>query len=260
MGDFNPSENSQEGAGDPGQVGKSPPTGDQGVQPGVQPTGDSQQTFVTAEQLDQRLNKLLEGVNSTVKRAVQSRADGQENRLSQQIKASQAALLEKFADLESQGVQIPDNIKTRQLERVVEQGLAGGESPSIVEIAGMQVNQQGLNNPEYVNYMGYKMANDYGYIVGQNDPEFQMLKRQGTSTEYLESYREALNAKAARLGQPIPETKPPDAQTPGEKEPAEPTEPGATQPVGGGGIGPSWANENDPKKLIRMGLQMAGEE
>lgn len=251
MGIENPSDGSFQGNADPGQISGDPKTVTPAqVQPGEQPEGDQQQTFVTAEQLNKRMNDL----DTSIQRTLQSYGDKTENRLATQIKESHAQLETRFSDLESRGIKIPDNIKEQERNRVLQEGLAASEPPSLIDVAGLQVDARYVNDVNYVNYTAYQMANQVGFIVGQDDPEFATLAKKGTGKEYLESYRKALNDKAARTGVTLPETQP--SSVPGQE--TKPVVPGGTTPAGGGAAPTSWANENDPSKLIAMGLEKTG--
>ena len=246
MGEQNPSDGSLKGGPDPGQIGIPPKIVQPGqVQPGEQPQGDQQQTFVTADQLNQKMSDL----DASIQRTLQSYGDKTQNRLAQQIQESHAQLDAKFAGLEASGVKIPDSIKEQERNRVLQQGLAAGEPPSPVQVAGLQLDQRYINDVNYVNYTAYQMANQVGFIVGQNDPEFSSLAKKGSGQDYLESYRKALTDKAARLG-----IKTPDAQPPVSGQQQATVVPGGTIPAGGGETPASWADETDPSKLIAMGL------
>jgi len=246
MGTDNPSDGSFQGNADPGQISGDPKTVTPAqVQPGEQTKGDQQQTFVTAEQLDKRFNDL----DKNIQRQLQSYGDKTENRLATQIQEANAQLEARFVDLESRGIKIPENLKEQERSRVLQEGLAASEPPSLIEVAGLQVDQRYINDVNYVNYTAYQMANQAGFIVGQGDPEFASLAKKGTGQEYLESYRNAINTKAARLGITLATAQPSDS---GKQQKT--VVPGGTIPAGGGAIPPNWADETDPSKLISMGL------
>ena len=247
MGKENPSDGSFQGNADPGQTGGDPKTVTPAqVQPGEQQQGDQQQTFVTADQLNQKMRDL----DTSIQKTLQSYGDKTESRLATRIKEGYAQLDARFSDLEARGVEIPDNIKAQERNKVLQEGLAASEPPSLVEVAGLQVDERYVNDVNYVNYTAYQIANQAGFIVGKDDPEFTSLASKGTGKEYLESYRKAIDDKAARLGITIP--KPQPSSVTGQE--TKPVVPGGTIPVGGGASPPNWADETNPSKLIAMGL------
>jgi hypothetical protein len=246
MGTENPSDGSFQGNADPGQIGGDPKTVKPAqVQPGEQAKGDQQQTFVTADQLNQKFKDL----DKNIQRQLQSYGDKTENRLATQIQEANAQLETRFVDLESRGIKIPEKFKDEERTRVLQEGLAASEPPSLIDVAGLQVDERYVNDVNYVNYTAYQMANQAGFIVGRDDPEFASLASKGTGQEYLESYRKALNDKAARTGVTLPIVQPSDS---GKQQ--KPVVPGGTIPAGGGEVPPNWADETDPHKLIAMGL------
>lgn len=246
MGIDNPSDGSFQGNNDPGQIGKDPKTVTPAqVQPGEQTKGDQQQTFVTADQLNQKFKDL----DKNIQRQLQSYGDKTENRLATQIQEANAQLETRFVDLESRGIKIPEKFKEEERTRVLQEGLAASEPPSLIDVAGLQVDERYVNDINYVNYTAYQMANQAGFIVGKDDPEFASLAKKGTGQEYLESYRNALNAKAARTGVKLSTVQPSDS---GKQQKT--VVPGSTIPAGGGEVPENWADETDPHKLIAMGL------
>jgi hypothetical protein len=247
MGIDNPSDGSFQGNADPGQISGDPKTVKPAqVQPGEQTKGDQQQTFVTADQLDQKFKDL----DKNIQRQLQSYGDKTENRLATQIQEANALLESRFVDLESRGIKVPEKFKEEERTRVLQEGLAASEPPSLIDVAGLQVDERYINDVNYVNYTAYQMANQAGFIVGKDDPEFASLASKGTGQEYLETYRKAINDKAARTGVTLPSTQPssvPEQET-------KPVVPGGTIPAGGGEVPANWADETDPHKLIAMGL------
>lgn len=246
MGIENPSDGSFQGKADPGQISGDPKTVDPGqVQTGKQTEGDQQQTFVTADQL----NKRFEDLDKNIQRQLQSYGDKTENRLATQVQEANALLEARFVDLESRGIKIPEKFKDDERTRVLQEGLAASEPPSLIDVAGLQVDERYINDVNYVNYTAYQMANKAGFIVGKDDPEFASLAKKGTGQQYLESYQKALNDKAARTGVTLP-----NVQLSGTETQPKVVVPGSTIPAGGGEVPPNWADETDPSKLIAMGL------
>jgi hypothetical protein len=62
-----------------------------------------------------------------------------------------------------------------------------------------------------VTNMAAEMHNEYGFGFEENDPEVQSVVRDGTELEYINSYRQALEAKRQRIGGQPQEPTPPRA-------------------------------------------------
>lgn len=64
-----------------------------------------------------------------------------------------------------------------------------------------------MDDIDPVTAIAIQLESDFGVEVDLSDPEAQMINREGTPTQYLDSYREALIAKSQRLqSSNIPQT------------------------------------------------------
>lgn len=196
---------------------------------------DASSSFVTPDVLEARLNKFIQDVD----RRIQSRVDRGENRIGQQLKAELDKLESRFAEIEAEGVKLPEAYKEEQRSMLIQDQLARGEPPQLVEVAGIQMDARYKDTPSYVNYLTYIMSVDTGIQIMPTDPEAELLRQRkiGGGEEYVKAFREAINAKAERLNIKQRQTS------------------AGRIPAGGGSATESWENINDGDQLIRMGLE-----
>jgi hypothetical protein len=223
----------------PGQEPKADPkvsTPAQAQEPGKE---SQEQSFVTQADFEKKIDSLANRFSAEI----QSFADRSESRLSQQIVGANTELDKKFAELASAGTPVPENIQSEERDRVLREALRNEvtqppQQDATVDIAGLQLDPKFLDNREYVNYQAFLLASQTGFIIEQDDPEVKELSTRGTGQDYLQSYAKALQDKSVRTGKGSPPSG--DAKN--------------VPSTGGGGAEESWRNENDPSKLLTIGL------
>ena len=90
-----------------------------------------------------------------------------------------------------------------------------------------------------MNYQAFLLASKTGFIIEPDDPEVKSLSTRGTGQDYLQSYAKALQDKSVRTGKGSPP----------------PGDPKNVPASGGGKADESWREENDPSKLLAIGLE-----
>ena len=223
----------------PAQEPKADPkssTPGQAQEPGKEP---QEQTFITQADFEKKIDSL----SNRLSQQIQSFADRSESRLSQQIVGANTELDKKFAELASAGTPVPENIQKEERDRVLREALRTDvtqppQQAATVDIAGLQLDPNFLDNKEYVNYQAFLLASQTGFIVETDDPEVKSLNTRGTGQDYLQSYAKALQDKAERTGKGSPP----------------PGDPKNVPSSGGGGAEESWRDENNPSKLLQIGL------
>ena len=224
-------------AADQAQVQPASQSGD-GQEPG-QPEG-TEPTYITTQQLDDRLGKGLDerfsSFEDTVARQIQSLSDKAESRITKQVNEQLGQLDTQFADLKAAGVPVTDEMLQNAKAKVVQDSLAvqaseGGDGKEPIAPVD-PVN-------DFINARTQQLYQEYGLVVERDDPEAKGID-QSDPWKFLNTLEVQLQTKKERVGD----------------VPDKAANPAATMPAlgTGGGIANPISNITDPDELLKMAV------
>ena len=210
----------------------------EGQEPG-QPEG-TEPTYITTQELDERLGKGLDerlsSFEDTVARQIQSLSDKAESRITKQVNEQLGQLDAQYADLKAAGIPVTDEMLQNAKAKVVQESLAvqaseGGDGKETVPPADP------IN--DFINARTQQLYQEYGLVVELDDPESKAID-QSDPWKFLNTLEAQLQVKRERVG----------------PEPDKAANPPATMPAlgTGGGIANPISNINDPDELLKMAV------
>jgi hypothetical protein len=164
------------------------------VKPEAQPQGEGTQQTVTLDEVDRRIKES----EDRVLRRAQSYFDKDQNRAEKKVRQQLDLLEQQFAVIAQSGVKLTepekDQIRLSEARKV----LAESESePATPETSAKA--KRGPDDVDPVTAEALEYEKELGLSFDANDPELKLIKVSGKPSEYLSTYREALETKAKRI-------------------------------------------------------------
>lgn len=233
------SNGSQEGlqpsdATDPGTV---PPASEsvEGQEPGQQEGAEP--TYITTQELDERLGKRFSSLEDNVARQIQSLSDKAESRITKQVNEQLGQLDTQYADLKAAGIPVTDEMLKDAKAKVVQDSLAAQASEAG---DGKEAVPTGDPVNDFINARTQQLYQEYGLVVEQEDPEAKAID-QSDPWKFLNTLEAQLQVKKDRVG-----ADPEKVADPAKTMPALGTGGSATNPI---------ANITDPDELLKMAVK-----
>jgi hypothetical protein len=164
------------------------------VKPEAQPQGEGTQQTVTLDEVDRRIKE----AEDRVLRRAQSYFDKDQNRAEKRVRERLDVLEKQFAVIAQSGVPLTDVEKNRIRLEETRKVLTESESePATPETPAKA--KPGPDDVDPVTAEALEYEKELGLSFDANDPELKLIKVSGKPSEYLSTYREALETKAKRI-------------------------------------------------------------
>ena len=217
----------------------------EGQEPGQQE--GTEPTYITTQELDERLGKGLDerlsSFEDTVARQIQSLSDKAESRITKQVKDQLGQLDTQYQELKAAGIPVTDEMLQNAKAKVVHESLSAQGVLAAAAAAeggdGKEAVPSGDPINEFINARTQQLYQEYGLVIEQSDEESKAID-QSDPWKFLNTLEVQLQAKKERVGD-VPENV---------------ANPAATMPAlgTGGGIANPISNITDPDELLKMAV------